>query len=353
MKKLQLFIYIFIFGSLFFVGGTIAYFATSFKNNSSYVVVTFDSNGGTLEKDKIKYEVGKNYKNLPTPKREGYTFDGWFTGINSGDKVTEKNKPVSPLTLYARWTFDIYNLSPIVSVNNTSVQNGEYFGTLYSTSKYINNLNVSTLSNGNVYTDNSGALQYDNDGALLLDKDNSIAVLDIDNKYKIGNNYSLSTTFYWDKSLISNTEAFSSTVVAISGTAKNYLSWVGIDQGYLFVYSYTVIDDNYIPYLGQELRGYKVVNLSEYDKSIINVQVVGVRDKKTKIYINGEKVSEFVSGSSELDYNHLTLGDLRIGRNLKFVGRIYDFAIFDKVLSDEQVKNNYMSSFAYKNSKTS
>ena len=45
------------------------------KGNVKKYKVTFDPNGGVLDKDS-KY-VGKVYGELPTPTREGYTFLGW------------------------------------------------------------------------------------------------------------------------------------------------------------------------------------------------------------------------------------------------------------------------------------
>ncbi len=41
------------------------------------VTVTFDANGGTVDTTTKEVGVGSNYGRLPTPTREGYTFDGW------------------------------------------------------------------------------------------------------------------------------------------------------------------------------------------------------------------------------------------------------------------------------------
>ena len=48
---------------------------------------------------------------LPTPTRDGYTFDGWYTGKDSGSKITESSTVSSSLTLYAHWNKITYNLS--------------------------------------------------------------------------------------------------------------------------------------------------------------------------------------------------------------------------------------------------
>ena len=51
-------------------------------------------------------------------EKDGYTFDGWFTSLDDGDKVTDdstisinKNH-----TLYAMWTFNIYDLNLLFKI---------------------------------------------------------------------------------------------------------------------------------------------------------------------------------------------------------------------------------------------
>jgi uncharacterized repeat protein (TIGR02543 family) len=47
----------------------------------------------------------KKYGKLPTPKRSGYKFKGWYTKKSGGKKVTAKSKVaiLKTTTLYARW----------------------------------------------------------------------------------------------------------------------------------------------------------------------------------------------------------------------------------------------------------
>lgn len=352
MKKVQLFFVVFVLGVLFFVGGTIFYFVSSINPNSSSssYLVLFDANGGKVNIEKKKVVLGNSYGELPVPVKDGYTFDGWFTSLDGGDKITEESTIVNTKnhTLYARWTFNIYGLEPIVNVNNTSVESGDYFGTLYSSSKYINVLNFNSFGDVSIYNGNEGMLQFDEDGALVLDEDNAIAVLDVDKKYNVGDVYSISLTVYGDISQGGGIgEEYARTISAISSVENNYLSWIGIYKNYLHVYSYVKFGAQYAVADAVNTRGFASIDISAYAGSIINIQVVGVRDKKTKVYINGNLVSEFSSGVDKLEYDHLTLGDLRVGRNLKFTGKIYDFAIFDKALSDEQVISNYKNTKAY------
>ena len=70
------------------------------------ITVNFDANGGTCSENSTLVNVDEEYGKLPTPVREGYTFDGWYTSAKGGTKVTEKTKVSnsSDHTLYAQWT---------------------------------------------------------------------------------------------------------------------------------------------------------------------------------------------------------------------------------------------------------
>lgn len=66
--------------------------------------VTFDANGGSVTPAGV--EAGEDGKpaSLPTPTREGYTFDGWFTAADGGEKVTTDTVFEQNTTIYAHWT---------------------------------------------------------------------------------------------------------------------------------------------------------------------------------------------------------------------------------------------------------
>ena len=53
----------------------------------------------------VELESGAAYGPLPAPTRDGYTFDGWYTAVSGGTRVTEQSEvPASDHTLYARWS---------------------------------------------------------------------------------------------------------------------------------------------------------------------------------------------------------------------------------------------------------
>lgn len=71
----------------------------------SYTVY-FDANGGSVGTGSIKAVYGGTYGTLPTPTRDYYTFDGWYTAASGGDKVTSGTSVnlTKDHTLYAHWT---------------------------------------------------------------------------------------------------------------------------------------------------------------------------------------------------------------------------------------------------------
>ncbi|MDO4314500.1 MAG: S-layer homology domain-containing protein [Oscillospiraceae bacterium] len=67
------------------------------------VTITFNANGGECSVASAVTENGK-LTALPTPTREGHTFNGWFTASTGGEEVTTDTVFTSDTTLYARWT---------------------------------------------------------------------------------------------------------------------------------------------------------------------------------------------------------------------------------------------------------
>ena len=64
--------------------------------------VTFDSNGGSVTTISATTKDGK-LESLPTPIYDGYTFLGWYTQKDSGDKVTTETVFTADSTIYAHW----------------------------------------------------------------------------------------------------------------------------------------------------------------------------------------------------------------------------------------------------------
>jgi uncharacterized repeat protein (TIGR02543 family) len=67
--------------------------------------VTFDPNGGAVSTATAKTGAGGKLTSLPTPTKTGYAFDGWYTDITGGTKVTTTGSVFGDdATVYALWT---------------------------------------------------------------------------------------------------------------------------------------------------------------------------------------------------------------------------------------------------------
>jgi len=69
--------------------------------------LTYNANGGSVSPGSKTLTFGQSYGTLPTPKRDYYTFDGWFTAASGGTKVSASTTPTSAknVTIYAHWTY--------------------------------------------------------------------------------------------------------------------------------------------------------------------------------------------------------------------------------------------------------
>ncbi len=68
--------------------------------------ITLNANGGKVSPSKITVSYDLQYGALPTPKRTGYTFTGWYTKKSGGTKIISATTVTLsvPKTLYAHWT---------------------------------------------------------------------------------------------------------------------------------------------------------------------------------------------------------------------------------------------------------
>lgn len=84
--------------------------------------VTFDATGGNVTPGQITvgYGEGFTYGELPTPTRQGYVFDGWYTQKDGGKRI-ESTSNVDILgnhTLYAHWT-QVFNYTVVFDGNGS------------------------------------------------------------------------------------------------------------------------------------------------------------------------------------------------------------------------------------------
>ncbi|MCR5781306.1 MAG: InlB B-repeat-containing protein, partial [Clostridia bacterium] len=151
---------------------TISYNAAggSVTPSSKSVACTFKNWNTAKDGSKTTYEAGGSYKKdadvtlyaqwtnpragtLPTPKKGGYTFAGWYTQEKGGSKVTSASEITKNTTLYAHWTAeDIYNIGEeSYRFGNYSDDhaNGHCFGMSMTSSGYYLGILDFSLIGGN------------------------------------------------------------------------------------------------------------------------------------------------------------------------------------------------------------
>ena len=70
------------------------------------VTIRLNANGGSLAEGvstKIKLSANEAVGELPTPTRRRYSFKGWYTQAEGGEKVTDSYVPSESMVLYAQW----------------------------------------------------------------------------------------------------------------------------------------------------------------------------------------------------------------------------------------------------------
>lgn len=90
-------------------GGTKVSSLTVTKNQTLYAywsinqyTITFNASGGKVSPTSLTYDYGRVTDVFPTPTREHYTFQGWYTSASGGTEITSL-KVTKNQTLYAHW----------------------------------------------------------------------------------------------------------------------------------------------------------------------------------------------------------------------------------------------------------
>jgi uncharacterized repeat protein (TIGR02543 family) len=75
--------------------------------------ITFNAAGGKVvgkAAASVKRSHDASMGRMPTPKKAGYSFQGWYTGKIKGVKVTNKTKVSKAVTFYAHWKLNVYTV---------------------------------------------------------------------------------------------------------------------------------------------------------------------------------------------------------------------------------------------------
>jgi uncharacterized repeat protein (TIGR02543 family) len=96
-------------------GGTAVTTSTVFSANATVYAqwtwssaisytIAFEANGGSVSTASGTTGEGWRLASLPTPTRDGYLFEGWFTAVTDGAMVTTSTAFSANATIYAQWT---------------------------------------------------------------------------------------------------------------------------------------------------------------------------------------------------------------------------------------------------------
>ena len=110
-------------------------YQTAYLQNMANVrEVTFNPNGGTVSEPKRRILIGDPVGTLPTPTREGYVFNGWFTLSEGGDQIDATTIITADVEYFAQWEkAKVVTFSPnggTVSETTRSIISGNPIGTL-------------------------------------------------------------------------------------------------------------------------------------------------------------------------------------------------------------------------------
>ena len=170
------------------IAGSHTLYAHWTENEKPSYTVTFNANGGTVSEASKQVTYNSTYGTLPTPTRDGYTFEGWYTSSTGGTEVTSSSTVsiTGSHTLYAHWT---ENEKPSYTV--TFNANG---GAVTETSKQvIYNSTYGTLPTptrtgykfAGWYTAKSGGTKVTDSSNVTVDDDHTLYAHWTAAKYKV------------------------------------------------------------------------------------------------------------------------------------------------------------------------
>jgi len=110
-------------------------------SNGTYTL-RYNANGGIVDETSKTIYYGEAYGTLPTPTKDCYSFDGWFTAQNGGTKINSDDifTGDSDVTIYAHWTKKTFTATfnangGYTPTTQKSVTYSENYGTLPTPSR--------------------------------------------------------------------------------------------------------------------------------------------------------------------------------------------------------------------------
>jgi len=209
--------------------------------------LTYNANGGSVSPTSKSITYNSQYGSLPTPTRTGYNFDGWYTSISGGTRITSTStySTAGNSTIYAHWTIQSFTVtlsigdSGIASVSgggtynygstvtiSANVKSGYSFshwsdGSAYASMRFTitSNLTLKAYSQANQYTvtfnPNGGSVST---GSKTVTFNSTYGTLPTPTRA----NY---TFLGWYTSSIGGTQKTASTTYTTVGNSTLYAQW--------------------------------------------------------------------------------------------------------------------------------
>jgi len=82
-------------------------------DSCSNILYAFYRDAGNLEGDYTEIVTGEKIGELPTPKKDGYVFEGWYLDSSYSEEVDDTTvvDATTNIELYAKWSYATYNIS--------------------------------------------------------------------------------------------------------------------------------------------------------------------------------------------------------------------------------------------------
>lgn len=240
--------------------------------------------------------------------------------------------------------FVVSNLLSGVTKDSTKTETK--FGNLVPTHTYASTGTTEGVIE-NYYKDK---YNYDAEGGLILTTTTNIAIDSISPETNIKNEFTFSTTIKANLSQKGFPTNGGGCIAAISSTMSkwtmvltvmnnNRLGFISYHDQHQYNTALSSIVN--VSKTGIIADGYGVTDVSKYNEKYLNIIITAKKGEKMNLYLNGKLVSSMNAGNSDFSYDSITLGDLRPGRGFKYVGTIYNYALYGSVLNEDEIAQNW------------
>jgi hypothetical protein len=127
----------------------------------------------------------------------------------------------------------------------------------------------------------------------------------------------------------SNVTLSTQSISAFSPSAQ-YNYWLYLDNKNIQISAYSSTYPNLT-----------ISNIIQTNNIWYHIVFTAIKGGSIKVFLNGTKIGEGSAGNTYTASGNVTIGDLRVDRNLRFNGQIDDVRIYNYALTSEQVKQVY------------